>query len=239
VDIEGYRSHLRAALPRVRERIERARERGGRAAEVALVAVTKGHPLAAALAVAAEGVRRCGENRAQELAEKVEAAAAGGTPPAGLEWHLIGHLQRNKVRRAVPCFSLIHSIDSERLARALSEEAERAGRPIEGLVQVHVSGEEAKGGIREGHLDAVGRICSLSGLRVRGLMTMAPLTADDAWVRSTFRRARELFDACAGGMPGFEATYLSMGMSQDYEVAVEEGSTMVRLGTVLLGERGP
>ncbi|HUG01094.1 MAG TPA: YggS family pyridoxal phosphate-dependent enzyme [Longimicrobiales bacterium] len=237
MDTEGYRARLRGALPEVRERIERARVRGGRASGVTLVAVTKGHPLEAALAVAAEGVWRCGENRVQELAEKVERAGLRA-PDDTLEWHLIGHLQRNKARLALPLFSLIHSVDSLRLARALSEEAVRAGRTVEGLVQVNVSGEEAKGGIREGHVEAVGRICELEAVRVRGLMTMAPLTDDYAWVRRTFRRAREVFDECAAGVEGFEARYLSMGMSLDYELAVEEGSTMVRLGTVLLGERG-
>jgi pyridoxal phosphate enzyme (YggS family) len=237
VDIDGYRARLRDALPQVGERIERAAERAGRGGEeVALVVVTKGHPVAAALAAAAEGVRRCGENRAQELADKAEAVGTGADLP--IEWHMIGHLQRNKVRLAAPHFALIHSIDSERLARALSEEAGRIGRPLDGLVQINVSGEEAKGGIREAWVDAVGRICELDGLRVRGLMTMAPLTDDDDRVRRTFRRAREVFDACADGVADFEATHLSMGMSADYEVAVEEGSTMVRLGTVLLGERG-
>lgn len=238
MDIEGYRARLRAALPDVRERIERAAARGGRSGTVDIVVVTKGHPPAAALAAAAEGVDRCGENRVQELADKVEAVAASEGPPRPIEWHMIGHLQRNKVRRAVPLFTLIHSIDSERLARALSDEAGRTGRQVEGLVQVNVSGEGAKGGIREGYVEAVRRICELDGLRVRGLMTMAPLTDDEGRVRETFRRARAVFDACAEGVKGFAASYLSMGMSLDYEVAVEEGSTMVRLGTVLLGERG-
>lgn len=237
MDTEAYRARLRGALPEVRERIGRARERGGREAEVTLVAVTKGHPIGAAYAVAAEGVGRCGENRVQELADKVE-GARGSEYADSIEWHLIGHLQRNKARRALSLFSLIHSVDSARLARTLSDEAVRAGRTVEGLVQVNVSGEEAKGGIREGHVEAVGRICELEGLRVTGLMTMAPLTEDEARVRRTFRRAREVFDACAAAVDGFRAVHLSMGMSQDYEVAVEEGSTMVRLGTVLLGERG-
>ena len=238
MDIEGYRARLRAALPGVRERIARAAARGGRSGGVDLVLVTKGHPPAAALAAAAEGVERCGENRVQELVDKVEAVAASEGPSPPIEWHMIGHLQRNKVRRAVPHFALIHSIDSERLARALSDEAGRTGREVEGLVQVNVSGEGAKGGIREKYVDAVRRICELDGLRVRGLMTMAPLTDDEGRVRATFRRAREVFDACAEGVEGFTPSYLSMGMSLDYEVAVEEGSTMVRLGTVLLGERG-
>ncbi len=236
VDTDGYRARLRAALPDVRERIQRARERGG-GEEVTLVAVTKGHPLDAAYAVAAEGIGRCGENRVQELADKVE-AARGSAHADSIEWHLIGHLQRNKVRRALPLFSLIHSVDSLRLARSLSEEASRIGERVEGLVQLNVSGEETKGGIREGHVDAVGRICELEGLRVTGLMTMAPLTDDEHRVRRTFRRAREVFEECARAVSGFQARHLSMGMSQDYEVAVEEGSTMVRLGTVLLGERG-
>lgn len=237
VDIDKYRTRLRGALPEVRDRIAAASERAGRADPVTLVAVTKGHPLAAALAVAAETDGPCGENRVAELEDKHRQAEARGTDPP-VRWHLIGHLQRNKVRRALPLFRLVHSIDSERLANALSKEATRLGRTVAGLVQINVSGEEAKGGIREGWVDAVGRIAGLEGMRIRGLMTMAPLTDDEATLRRVFRAAREVFDACAAAVPGFEAEHLSMGMSQDYEVAVEEGSTMVRLGTVLLGERG-
>jgi pyridoxal phosphate enzyme (YggS family) len=157
-------------------------------------------------------------------------------------WHLIGHLQRNKVRKAVPLFDVIHSIDSLRLARELSSEAERAGVTINGLVQVNASGEEAKSGIDIAGevglgLEALQAICQLPALRITGVMTMAPFVAEEPVLRSTFARTRELFEQAARQVANFDARELSMGMSNDFEIAVEEGSTMVRLGTILFGER--
>ena len=227
---------LRAALETVRERIERARERAGRADPVEIVAVTKTHGDDVVDAALAAGLRRLGENRVQELAGKVERLAAEGRTGEA-EWHLIGHVQRNKVRQALPLFDLIHSIDSERLAAELSAEAARIDRDVVGLVQVNTSGEDAKSGFSyDEAVDAVGRIAALPRLRVAGLMTMAPYTAEEGVLRTTFGRARELFERCRV-IDGFDARHLSMGMSNDYEVAIEEGSTMVRLGTVLFGER--
>jgi pyridoxal phosphate enzyme (YggS family) len=227
---------LRENLARVEERIERARSSAGRTDPVAIVAVTKGHAAANVRNAASVGLRRCGENRVAELEAKVDELGR-----SAVEWHLIGHLQRNKVRKALPLFDLIHSIDSERLAQEISAEAARSDRLVRGLVQVNVSGEETKGGfnataVLEPALDAIARVCELPGLQVLGLMTMAPLTGDDAALRRTFSRARELFDRCRG-INRFEAQHLSMGMSNDFESAVEEGSTMVRLGTILFGER--
>ncbi len=227
-----YEARLRANLPEVRARIERARERAdGR--PVTIVAVTKGHPAAAARAAAAVGLVTCGENRVQELEEKRE--ALGGL---GIHWHLIGHLQRNKVRRALPLFELLHSLDSLRLAQELSAEAVRAGRTADVLVQVNASGEATKGGFDvAGGTAPIAAVCALPGLRVRGLMTMAPFTSEEAVVRATFGRTRALFEQCARELGAFHAEHLSMGMSNDFEWAVEEGATMVRLGTVLFGER--
>ena len=227
---------LRASLESVRERIARASERGGRGETVELVAVTKGHDDDVVEAALEVGLHRLGENRVQELAGKVARLESEGRARRA-EWHLIGHLQRNKVKQALPLFDLIHSIDSERLATELSREAEQSDRDVVGLVQVNTSGEAAKSGFESGEaVDAVGRICALPRLRIVGLMTMAPFTEDEAVLRPTFARARELFDRCAS-LDGFEAKHLSMGMSNDYEMAIEEGSTMVRLGTVLFGER--
>ena len=227
---------LRAALDSVRERVARASERAGRGEPVEIVAVTKTHGDDVVDAALAAGLRRLGENRVQELAGKVARLQEAGRA-AEAEWHLIGHLQRNKVKQALPLFALIHSIDSERLAAELAKEAEREGRVVTGLVQVNTSGEDAKSGFEyDETVDAVGRICELPALRVVGLMTMAPFTDDERVLRTTFARARELYDRCAS-LDGFEARHLSMGMSNDFELAVEEGSTMVRLGTVLFGER--
>jgi PLP dependent protein len=228
-----YDVRLREALPRVEERVTAARSRSGRPGAVRLVAVTKGHPADAVAAAARAGLRDIGENRVQELAEK-----RASLPDSGVAWHLIGHLQRNKVRRAIPLFDWIHSVDSARLARELSKEAERAGAVVRALVQVNVSGEATKGGFDAGReMDSIAAIAALPGLRCEGLMTMAPFTGDETVLRRTFAGTRELLERCvAGGVPlcGRE---LSMGMSHDYEIAIEEGSTMIRLGTVLFGER--
>jgi PLP dependent protein len=220
---------------RVRERIEAAASRAGRAgAEVGIVAVTKGHGAAAVFAAHGSGLHRIGENRVQELESK-RAETAG----LELEWHLIGHLQRNKVRRALPLFDLVHSLDNERLARVLSEEAVRAGVQVRALVQVNASGEASKGGFAAvAAAEAIGALCELPGLRIEGLMTMAPFTDDESVVRRVFAATRAVFDACRG-VSGFEARHLSMGMSGDFEIAVEEGSTLVRLGTIIFGEREP
>ncbi len=227
-----YLARLREHLPQVEERIARALERSGRASAVTIVGVTKGHPAAAVRAAAEAGLRHCGENRVAELAGK---RAELGQP---VQWHLIGHLQRNKVRQALGLFDLIHSVDSVRLAEELSAEGGRSGVPVEALVQVNASGEGTKGGLDvELALGTIAEMALLPTLHLRGLMTMAPFTDDEAVLRRTFRRTRELFDACAREVAGFEARHLSMGMSNDFEIAVEEGSTMLRLGTVLFGER--
>lgn len=228
-----YAERLRDTLPRVQERIERARQRAGRTAPVELVAVTKGHSPAAVAAALDAGVRTIGENRVGQLEYKVEEIGRDRA-----EWHMIGHLQRNKARRALPLFDMIQSIDSLRIARRLAKEAERADRAVAGLVQVNTSGEETKGGFEPDEaVDAVAEIAEMPRIRVRGLMTMAPWTDDETVLRRTFATARELFERCAREVSAFDARHLSMGMTNDYEIAVEEGSTMVRLGTALFGER--
>ncbi|CAN5517543.1 YggS family pyridoxal phosphate-dependent enzyme [soil metagenome] len=217
----------------VRERIETARERAGRTQRVTLVAVTKTHPAEVVRAARAAGIEDVGENRVQELERKVEEVGR-----EGLRWHLIGHLQRNKVRAALPLFDLLHSLDSLRLAEKLSEEAVAAGREVRALVQVNTSGEESKYGFSaDASLDALGEICELPGLRIEGLMTMAPFTEEEAILRATFAAARRLQEEAGRQISGFQPLELSMGMSNDFAIAVEEGSTLVRLGTVLFGER--
>ena len=232
-----YEQHLRDNLPRVQERIEQASRRAGRSEQVRIVAVTKGHAASAVRAAVAAGLRDCGENRVAELESKIEELGR-----AAATWHLIGHLQRNKVRKAIPLFDVVHSIDSLRLAQELSSEASRAGVVVSGLVQVNASGEEAKSGIDisddvAAGLDVVHAITQLPALRIFGVMTMAPFVEDERILRTTFARTRQLFDRCAAQVEKFEAQHVSMGMSNDFEIAVEEGSTMVRLGTILFGER--
>jgi hypothetical protein len=232
-----YEDRLATGLAEVHARLERARARRGGGGAVSIVAVTKGHPPAAVRAAASAGLGVVGENRVQELVEKREVLV-----DLPLEWHLIGHLQRNKVRQALPLWSLLHSLDSMRLARAVSGEAVRAGTETRVLVQVNASGEDAKGGLDlyadEGRVLAeVAEVAALPGLRVEGLMTMAPFVDDEAVLRPVFARTRAFFERCGREVPEFRALHLSMGMTNDFDLAVEEGSTMVRLGTILFGER--
>jgi pyridoxal phosphate enzyme (YggS family) len=231
-----YLERLQRALPEVQERIERACRRAGRSDfdSITVVAVTKGHPIEALYAAREAGLRVIGENRVQEARQKRELAG-----DLGLSWHLVGHLQRNKVRHALRIFEMIHSVDTLRLAETIDREAAKSGRPARVLVQVNASREASKHGVPvEEAPEVVRRICKLPNLRVTGLMTIAPLTGDERVLRDTFRRTRELFELCGERVERFEARDLSMGMSNDYEIAIEEGTTMVRLGTVLFGERG-
>ena len=226
---------LRARVAEVRERIEAARARAGRADEVTLVAVTKTHPAEIVRAAIEAGIADVGENRVQEMDDKVAEVGRGA-----VRWHLIGHLQRNKAARAVAIADLVHSLDSVRLAEALSAEAVKAGVAVPALVQVNTSGEESKFGLSpEEAIDAIGRMAELPGLRLEGMMTMAPFTDDQAVIRRTFAGARRLRDDAARQVPAFTGRHLSMGMSNDFEAAVEEGSTLVRVGSTLFGERGP
>src|SRR5690625_44083 len=227
------REEIKKNLERVEERIEAARNRSGSKAEVEIVGVTKGHPPALLEEALVACIEILGENRVQELESKVEEIGR-----ERCKWHMVGHLQRNKARQLLPLIDLLHSVNSLRLARILSREAERAGIVVEGLIQVNTSGEESKYGFSpEETVEAVGEIVELPGLEIVGVMTMAPFTDDERLLRSTFAGARELFEECARSVPEFEARHLSMGMTNDFEIAVEEGSNMVRLGTILFGER--
>jgi pyridoxal phosphate enzyme (YggS family) len=230
----NYLEDLPPRVAEVRERIAAALKRSGRGAEaVTIVAVTKTYPASAVVAARDAGLTDVGENRVQELAEKVEVVGRDA-----VTWHLIGHLQRNKARRALPTFDLLHSLDTVRLARELSDGAVAAGTTVRALVQVNAAREESKSGLApEALVDALGEICSLPGLQVEGLMTMAPFTEEEAVIRRAFADTRALRDEAARQLPAFRGRELSMGMSNDYEIAVEEGSTLVRLGTVLFGAR--
>lgn len=220
---------LPARLAGVRSKIDAARARGGHGQTVSIVAVTKTYGPEAPAAAWEAGIEDVGENRVQEAVAKMDQV------DAPLRWHLIGHLQRNKVRQ-LDGFHLVHSMDSERLADALSESGGSRSRPLDVLVQVNVSGEVTKGGYEPGMLGRESeRLTGLAGVRVRGVMTMAPFDADEETLRRVFRGARECRELLRAA--GHPATELSMGMSGDYEVAVEEGATLVRLGTVLFGAR--
>jgi len=216
-------------LESVRERIDAAVRRGGHGQTVTIIAVTKTHGADAVQAAWDAGLRDVGENRVQEAQPKMREIAVP------VRWHLIGHLQRNKAK-AVTDFHLVHSLDSARLIEAVDAIGRSNGVPIEGLIQVNVIGEESKGGFSRPEWAAIAdRLRSCTGLRVRGVMTMAPLDADQRALRTVFSGAREARDVLRAA--GHDATELSMGMSNDYEVAVEEGATFVRLGTILFGAR--
>lgn len=213
-------------------RILKACERVGRSVdEVTLVAVTKTVSVEVASAVATAPVsgRRSahlGENRPQELWKKATAIPSAC-------WHLIGHLQRNKIEKTVPLVELIHSVDSERLLLALDEFGKRSGTPVPILLEVNCSREEAKGGFRPEDVPALGdKLMSLSGVRIDGLMTMAAFHDDPLLCRPTFAELRRLRDSLASDT-GLSLPHLSMGMSNDFEVAVEEGATLVRIGSLL------
>ena len=224
---------LKGRIARVRERVEAARQRAGRSDAVALVAVTKTHPPALLRTAIAAGLCDLGENRVQELDEKV---AELGRSAA--RWHLIGHLQRNKAARAVALCDLVHSVDSLRLAEALSRSADAAATVLPVLVQVNVSGETSKSGFAaDCAVDEIARIAALPALRVEGLMTMAPFTDDQALIRRVFGGTRRLLEEAVRQVPVLVGRELSMGMSNDYEIAVEEGATLVRVGSSLFGER--
>lgn len=216
-------------LSEVRGRVAEAVARGGHAQRVTIVAVTKTHGPDAVHAAWEAGLTDVGENRVQEAIAK----QADVTVP--VKWHLIGHLQRNKVRQ-LERFALTHSVDSDRLAAGIDTFGRTAASPVEVLVQVNVSGEASKGGFSLDALSAAAaRLREMEGMRVRGVMTMAPFEAPESELRRTFAGAREaLLRLAAAGCP---ATELSMGMSNDYEIAIEEGATIVRLGTVLFGAR--
>ena len=235
-------------LEAVRARVEQAARRAGRdPSEVTIVAVTKTHPIAAIRQAAGEGLQDVGENKVQEALAKMDQ-----WPDAPVRWHLIGHLQRNKARQAVGRFALIHSLASVRLADALEQAAAAQGIVQEVLVQVNVAREPQKDGVAPEDVDAlVAHAMAQPHLALKGLMTMAPFTDNVAVQRATFRGLREIGERLeqASGMRQ-EASesasrfplpasrfHLSMGMSSDFEVAVEEGATLLRLGTVLFGER--
>jgi hypothetical protein len=222
---------LAERLADIRTRIGEHQKAGGWTHPVTIVAVTKTHPPEAVRAAVAAGLTAVGENRVQEaLAKQAELT------DLPVEWHLIGTLQRNKAKLAVNRFALIHSVDSAELAQDLNRRAASGTRQLI-LLQVNCSDEPQKGGVEPGELPGlVDAISPLERLELRGLMTMAALTDDQSEQRAAFQRLRGLRDREEAR--GHRLPELSMGMSGDYPVAVEEGATIVRLGTLLFGERG-
>lgn len=219
-------------LKAVQDRIANACARAGRdPASVLLVAVSKGHPPETVCAATDLGITVFGENRVQEAKAKIPLC------PGRLKWHMIGHLQTNKVRDALALFDMIHSVDSLHLATEINKAAERSSRFVPVLLEVNVAGESTKYGYNPDTLLAeLPMLNALPRLEIRGLMTMAPWTPDPERVRPVFKQLRELKARCEE-IFGATMEHLSMGMSGDFEVAVEEGATMVRIGTALFGDR--
>lgn len=230
---EGDVLGIRENLELVREKLKIAAHRAGRdPRSVKLVAVTKTIPPAVIHEALASGVQALGENRVQELLDKQPHL------PPDIEWHLIGHLQTNKVKYIIGRVTLIHSLDSWRLAAEISRRARERDLTVPVLVQVNVAGEESKFGLPPVEVpDFVAEVLSLPNIRIRGLMTIAPLVADPEEVRPVFRELKGLAEGLKTKLPGLPLDYLSMGMSNDFTVAVEEGANIIRVGSAIFGPR--
>ena len=221
----------------VRERVVTACQRVGRdPSEVTLVGVTKTVSPHDMVAAYEHGLKSFGENRVQEAIPKIEALAQKGLAP---RWHLIGHLQTNKAKRAAELFDVIQSVDSVRLAEILQRHAEACGRMLEIFVQVNTSGEGTKSGVApQEALQLIRDLAGFSHVRVTGLMTIGALDPDSAKTRLCFRLLRELGETVAAHhIANVSMRHLSMGMTDDFEIAIAEGSTMIRVGRALFGER--
>ena len=222
---------------RVRARMADACRRSGRSPdEVVLVAVSKAFPVLAVRAAIEAGVRHFGENRTRDLIQKSKVMPGrhlGGV----IEWHMIGHLQRNKAKDVVRCADRFQALDSLRLAQALNEQARRVGRTMPCLVQVNISGDPGRFGVDPDSVEEMlGHLQAYEYVEVEGLMAMASFSRNPEDVRPEFRRMHRLFDRCGAEANG-AMTQLSMGMSGDFEVAIEEGATHVRIGSGIFGAR--
>ena len=222
---------IRDRLLRVQERIHAAALRARRdPSTVTLVAVSKTMPVEVIRQALDAGVSILGENRVHEAKEKIAAL------PAGAAWHLVGHLQSNKAKQAVQLFEMIHSVDSIKLVQTLDRHGKEAGKRVRCLVEVNLEGEASKSGTSEADArDVVNAARDLGHVQVEGLMTIPPLLLSPEEVRPYFRRLRALRDTLQGG--GLALPELSMGMTHDFEVAIEEGATLVRIGTAIFGPR--
>ncbi|NLE44333.1 MAG: YggS family pyridoxal phosphate-dependent enzyme [Chloroflexi bacterium] len=239
---------IAANLHTVRERIAEAAQRAGRDPDdVTLVAVCKTFPAESVIAAYEAGVRHFGENRVEEATPKIPLVKAGieGTSPT---WHMVGHIQSRKASDVVACFDYVHSVDSLKLAQRLSRYAVESGRVLPILLECNVSGEESKYGFDvrgwsgdssclDAFLDTVASVLELPGCRVRGLMTMAPWVDDPEIIRPVFSNLRGLSSILRERFADANWDELSMGMSDDFEIAIEEGATLVRIGRAIFGSR--
>lgn len=225
---------LKENLAEVQSRVEQACKRAGRdVAEVTLIAVSKTKPITDLQEIYNAGVRDFGENKVQEMCDKMEIM------PKDINWHMIGHLQRNKVKYIVGNVALIHSVDSYRLAEEINIQAKKKGIVVPILVEVNIADETTKFGVsKEDAMELVRQIASLDALSIKGLMTIAPYVVDPEENRAYFRKIKELsVDIDNQNIDNVSMDILSMGMTGDFEVAIEEGATMVRVGTGIFGKR--
>lgn len=223
---------VKANLLALWEKIDRAaRSSGRRKEEITLVAVTKQVPLERIKEALACGVSQIGENRLQEAEEKL------GQIPPGIKKHLVGHLQTNKAKKAIVMFDMIQSLDSLKLAEELNRRSE--GKPVSVLVEVNTSGEKSKSGLNPHEVDNfLEQLTAVKNIRVKGLMTVGPLTDSEVKIANSFRMLKKLFDqAKSANLPNCRMEYLSMGMSGDFEIAIQEGSNMLRIGNAIFGAR--
>lgn len=225
---------LQDNLKEIENRVQAACERAGRSRdEVTLIAVSKTKPIEDLTEIYNAGVRDFGENKVQELTDKIEKM------PNDIKWHMIGHLQRNKVKYIIDKVELIHSVDSFRLAEEINIQAKKKGIVVPILVEVNIADEESKFGVsKEDAMELVKQIATLDGLTVKGLMSIAPYVVDSEENRPYFHKIKDLsVDISNENIDNVSMDILSMGMSGDFEVAIEEGATMVRVGTGIFGER--
>ncbi|MCR5353989.1 MAG: YggS family pyridoxal phosphate-dependent enzyme [Lachnospiraceae bacterium] len=225
---------LQDNLKEIENRVQAACARAGRSREeVTLIAVSKTKPIEDLTEIYNAGVRDFGENKVQELTDKIEKM------PNDIKWHMIGHLQRNKVKYIIDKVELIHSVDSFRLAEEINIQAKKKGIVVPILVEVNIADEESKFGVsKEDAMELVKQIATLDGLTVKGLMSIAPYVVDSEENRPYFHKIKDLsVDISNENIDNVSMDILSMGMSGDFEVAIEEGATMVRVGTGIFGER--
>jgi pyridoxal phosphate enzyme (YggS family) len=232
--------HIAENIRIIRDRIEAAAKRAGRnPSDVKLVAVTKTVDVNRIKEAVISGVTILGENRVQEAKEKIEEFNRLQTPDSRLQtlsWHMVGHLQTNKAKTAVQFFDLIHSVDSIHLADEIDRHAKKLGKIQRALIEVNLAGEKTKHGVsKEGTISLLKKMSKLKNISVEGLMTMPPFSENPEDARPHFKELKNLIDETEKA--GLDLTELSMGMSNDFEVAIEEGATMVRIGTAIFGER--
>jgi len=224
---------LKDNLKSINNRIKSACKKVGREpSDITIVAISKGVDPFRMSEVLIHGIKDIGENRVQEVQKKKPEVLPG------LKWHMVGHLQTNKVKDAIEIFDLIHSVDSIELARKIDKEAGKTAKSVDCLIQVNTSGEEAKYGIKPEEVSNFLReAAQLANMKIMGLMTITPLAEDPETVRPHLKRLREISESVKNEMiPNIEMKYLSMGMSQDFDIAIEEGANMIRLGTEVFKE---